>query len=367
MTRILHLASASHMRKSGKWKFILAAFLLVLIVARIMAPRLVLKQMNAYLGNFSPLYALHIDDLGLSFYRMAYTFDHVEGKLKEKQTGKDRSKFLDIGKVDISLAWRELFRLKFVTDVEMTHVDFKVTTNSINALSGQGAQVKQDAKSVKDKTVPFDLESLHIDDSTFVFSNMEGLPPEEDFRLTHVELLANNLTPRNKGGIAIFTALGDVQDTAKIKAVGQLRPNSSPTDWSVNVELKNFTLAKLNPISRRMIPLTFKSGTLSLYAAAQSVNGKLLGYVKPFLKDVVFIGDKGDFKNVSQFLVELGSTLGNWFLKNGKNHSLDTKIAFKTGLDGKTHVDTSKALKVAVDNGFGDALPQKIDETLDLK
>jgi hypothetical protein len=350
-----------------KSSFIGLTLIVLLLLARAVAPGIILKNLNQYLGSFSPLYELHIQELHLNFYRMAYHFDDIEGHLKKNASDLDPVKFLSLKRLDISLAWRELLRGKVVTDVQALNADLKVTTASIDALSGKRDQVKKDAKDVKDAVIPFDLESLRINDSTFVFSDVSGLPPEEDFRLTHVEIVANNLTPANPEGLAIFTALGDIQDTAKIKAVGELRPKHTPVEWSVNVELKEFALTKLNPISRRMVPLTFKQGTLSLYSAIQSTDGKLLGYVKPFLKDVVFVGDKGDFKNVGQFFIEIASTLGNWLLKNSKNHSIATKIAFKTGADGKTEVDTAKAIKVAVDNGFGKALPQKIDETLELK
>ena len=314
---------------------IILVIILVIVVTRILAPSLILKKMNAYLGNFSPLYALHINALHLHIYRMAYTFEGIEGHLKKDLNQADHGRFLEIKKLHVAVAWRELLRLKFVTDVRVSGADAKLTTESLDALAGKGEQVKQDAKNVKDATIPFQLESLRIKDSVFLFSDVAGLPPEQDFRLTHVEVVANNLTPANPEGLAIFTALGDVQDTAKLKVVGQLKPKHAPFEWSYNAEIKNFTLTKLNPIARRMVPLTFKTGSLSLYSAGQSVDGKILGYAKPFLKDVVFVGDRGDFKNVGQFFIEIASTIGNWFLKNGKNHSIATKIVFKTGKDGK--------------------------------
>jgi hypothetical protein len=341
-------------------------FVVLLLVARMLAPGFILKNMNSYLASFSPLYELHVEKLHLNFYRMAYTLRDVQGHLKENKDPQEQGKFLAIDKVDISLAWRELLRFKFVTDVRVTDANIKLTNDSLDALSGKGPQVKEDAKNVKDATIPFNLESLRIKDSTFEFSDVGGLPPEQNFTMNHVEIIANNLTPTNPEGLAIFTALGDLQGKAKVKAVGEIRPKHTPAEWSINAELKAFDLTSLNPIARRMIPLTFKTGTLNMYTAAQSVDGKLLGYVKPFLKDVVLVGDRGDFKNVGQFFIEIAGTLGNFFLKNSKNHSIATKVTFKT-VNGKVEVDTKKALQIAIDNGFGDALPQKIDETLDLK
>jgi hypothetical protein len=338
------------------------AVLAVILLARIILPGIILKHTNEYLANFSPLYSMHIDDLRLHLFRLAYSGENVTGRLKQKP-----NQFLSVDRLTVSLAFRELLRGKVVVDVVVKKAALKLTTETIDAVSGVSKdQAKSDAENVKDATIPFNLEMVHIKDSSFEFSDVGGLPPEQTFYLSDMDIVADNLTPNSKEGLSIFTAMGDLQGKSKIKVVGQLQLKHTPADWSMNLELKNFDLPKLNPIARRMIPLTFKSGTLSVYMAAQSVDHKVLGYVKPFFKNMVLIGDKGDFKNVGQVFIEISGTIGNFFLKNTKNHDLATKIEFKTE-NGKIVSNTSKAIKIAVDNAFGDALPQKIDETLDLK
>jgi outer membrane protein OmpA-like peptidoglycan-associated protein len=343
---------------------VLASVVILLLAARIAAPGFILKKMNDHLATFSPLYQIHIRDLDLHFFRMAYSFDDVTGTLNKKVSDPE---FMTLKKVDVSIVWRELFRGRVVAGVDVTQAKLRLTTETTQALAGVGkSQAKEDAKNVKDATVPFKLENLRFLDSDFLFSDIAGIPAEQAFRLTHIEAAANNLTPRNENGISMFTAVGAIQDTAKIKAVGQLRTKAEPFEWSVNVELKDFALTELNPIATRMVPVSFKTGTLSLYAAAQSVQGESRGYVKPFLKDLVFLGDRHDFKNVGQLLIEIGGSIGNFFLKNTKNHALATKISFKT-VNGKTEVDTAKAIELAISNGFGKGLKQSLDETLNLE
>jgi hypothetical protein len=342
--------------------FVVMGLIVVILIARIILPGIILNHTNEYLANFSPLYSMHVDDLNLHLYRLAYSGENVTGRLKKKPI-----QFFSLDRVTVSIALRELLRGKVVVDVVIKHAALKLTTETIDAVSGVSKdQAKSDAKNVKDATIPFSLETVHVKDSSFEFSDVGGLPPEQTFYLADMNVVADNLTPESKDGLSIFTATGDLQGKSKVKVVGQMQLNHTPTDWSINLVLKDFDLPKLNPIARRMIPLTFKSGTLSLYLATQSVDDKVLGYVKPFIKNMVLIGDKGDFKNIGQVFIEIGGTLGNFFLKNSKNHALATKIEFKTE-NGKIVSNASKAIKIAADNAFGDALPQKIDETLDLK
>lgn len=340
----------------------LALLLALLISIRAVAPAMILDHLNGHLGSFSPLYGLQIRDLDLHFLRMAYTFEGTRGTLK-----KSGFEFLSIKRVDVSLAWRELFRGRFVADVDVTEADLKLTTASIKALSGQGAErIAADAKDVKDTTVPFDLERLRCINSRFLFADVAGLPPEQGFQLSQVEAIAHNLTPADEDGLSLFVATGAIQGTAKIKLVGQARTKQDPPDWSINVEMREFDLRKLNPVARRVVPITFKKGRMSLYSAAQSLDGELRGYVKPFFRDLVIVGDRMDFKNVNQVLVEIAGTVGNFILKNNESGALATKVSFRSE-GGKVKVDTGKAIALSLENAFGDPLAPSLDETLDLE
>jgi hypothetical protein len=370
-TRLMRLNFSEH---KGKW--IGFGFLLLLVVARILAPAIILNRMNAYLGTFSPLYQMHVQRLHLHVFRMAYSFENLEGALKPKgEAGgaphadselAHSKNFLTIANVDVSLAWRELVRGRIVTDVDMEKVNVMITSRTINALSGEDkTQAKQDAKNVKDATIPFDLERLRLQNSRIELSDAFGFPPEQSFVLDPVNVTGNNLTPPDKSSLSLFTIIGTIEGNSKFRAVAEAKMNHTPVDWSVNLEMKDFDLVKINPYTRSAIPLTFKSGKLSLYSAVQSVHGDMKGYLKPFLNNVVFVGDKGDFKNVGQFLIEIAGTIGNFFLKNNKTHDFATKINFHSE-GGKVKMETLSAVGAAFKNDFGKGLSQSLDETLEL-
>jgi len=341
---------------------ILGAVVALLVVIRLLLPGFLLRKMNARLAEASPLYSVHIGDLDLHIWRMAYTFHDAHGVLK-----RNGSEFITVPKIDVALAWRELFRGRFVADVDIRNARLLLTTDTIHAVSGYDPhQAKAEAKNVKDTTVPFDLERLRSFDSSFVFADMAGLPPEQTLRLTDIDVVANNLTPKTADSLSLATFSGRIQETGKVKGVAQIRPKSTPAEWSLNLETRNFSLPKLNGAAARMGPVSFKSGNLSLFLAVQSVKGELNGYVKPFLKDVVFIGDPKDFKSVGQFFVEIFGTIGNFLLKNRDTHALATKVSFHT-VNGKVVTDTAQAIRLAISNKFGKPLTENLDDPLALE
>jgi hypothetical protein len=333
-----------------------------LIVIRLLLPGFLLKKLNSDLGNLSPLYSVHVEHLDLHLWRMAYSFHGVQGILK-----KNNSEFLTVPRLDVAIAWRELFRGRFVADVDVRSARMTISTDTINAVSGYDPkQAKTEAKAAKAEAIPFDLERLRSFDSSFVFSDVAGLPADQTFRLTHIDLVANNLTSKSPKSLSLASFSGAIQETGKVKGVAQIRTKSEPSEWSLNLEMRNFELPKLNGVAVRTVPVSFKSGRLSLFLAAQSVGGKLNGYAKPFLKDVVFVGDRQDFKSVGQFFYEIAGTVGNFFLKNRKSHALATKISFHT-FNGKIETDTGKAISLAISNGFGKPLTENLDEPLALE
>lgn len=352
----------TYFKRHAKLTLAFGIAILFLVVLRLLLPPILLRRLNSELAETSPLYAVHIDDLDLHIWRMAYSFDGVHGTLK-----KDASEFMTVPRMNIAIAWRELFRGRFVADMDFREAQVKLTSATINAVAGYDpSQAKKEARTVKDAAVPFNLERVRSIDSNFTFAEVAGLPPDQSFRLTHIDVTANNLTPKNPESLSLAAFSGAIQDTGKIKGVAQIRQKSVPGEWSLNVEMRNFALPKLNGVAVRMVPISFKSGELSLFMAAQSVKGEMNGYVKPFLKDVVFIGDPKDFKSVGQFIIEIAGTIGNFFLKNRKTHALATKISFHT-VNGKVQTDTAKALGLAVSNGFGKGLTQNLDDPLALE
>jgi hypothetical protein len=125
--------------------------------------------------------------------------------------------------------------------------------------------------------------------------------------------------------------------------------------------VRGFDLKQANPLVYQFVPLTFTSGTLDLFAEVKSQNGRLKGYVKPFIKKMHVVGNKKDFQGVKHFLVEVATAVGNAILRRSKDDSVAAKIEFYSD-GGKIKVKTEKAMATAVAHGFGQPLTESLED-----
>src|SRR5262245_56762738 len=90
-----------------------AVVLALLIAGRVAMPYIVKKQVNERLASI-PGYWGSVDDIGISLLRGAYS---LEGVAIFKVNGAAREPFFSAKHIDFSLAWRELFHGKIVSDI----------------------------------------------------------------------------------------------------------------------------------------------------------------------------------------------------------------------------------------------------------
>lgn len=86
----------------------------LVVVARLVLTEVARHELNKFLADISPDYAAHVDRLSLSFLRGAYRFEKIRAHLKQTE---NKMEFLKLDYVDVSLAWRDLFQLRFRTDI----------------------------------------------------------------------------------------------------------------------------------------------------------------------------------------------------------------------------------------------------------
>lgn len=335
-----------------KKKFVIPATIIaVLIVFRMILPSILLHQANKYLSEFSPTYYLHMEDLDISIIRGAYRFEEITGKLKG-----DEKTFLTIKSVDVSIAWREIFRGRIVTDIVTDNVDF-LFLKDMSKLSAPKA--KEEAKDVKETLFPVSVESLDLRRAQIVFEEYPSLDETSRLKIENINGQITNLTPTEKQQVSAFNLSGSLQGSAPTIFIGELNMFKTPLLWDVDVELKNFDLAKLNPVLIRKLPLTFTKGKLNLYAEAKNDNKIIKGYVKPFISDIDVIANKEHFKGIKHFGIEILTALGNLILRDSDSKTVATYVDFT--YNGTLDVNTSQGIKKAIENGWSKKLPEGLE------
>ncbi|HXH32639.1 MAG TPA: DUF748 domain-containing protein [Bacteriovoracaceae bacterium] len=342
-----------------KKRFIIPVSLFaLLLVARMIAEPIILKNANKFLATFSPEMSFHIDDLDFRFIRGAYGFTGITGKLKEN--GKE---FMNLKDLDVSMAWREIFKGRIVADVVVADLDFSYS-QGLKAAADKMTN-KGDQKQAKEKLIPFKVERVDIKDSKVTLNDYRGLKEGEKFKITDITGTMTNLTPNEKFPLSFFNVHASVMGSSNVKSTGNLNILAKPPKWDVDGELLNFDLTSANQFLKNKVPLTFTKGKLDVYAEAKSEKGKVEGYIKPFMKNLDIMKSEESFKGIKHWGIEVLTALGNLVLRASDTKSVATKIPFS--YDGELKVDSGEALSKAIQHGFEQKLSPGIENRYELE
>ena len=334
---------------------------ILLIIARITAPRIILQKTNAYLEEFSPTYKGHIGDLDLSIIRGAYKLKDFELTLKDKKA----EKFANAELIDVSVAWREIFRGHLVTDLDLRKIDVVLTKKVMEAFKTAKEQSKKDTKEAANKLFPVRIERVDIKDSSIEVADILSIPEPERWKLTQIKGRASNLTASESSPISLVSVQGKLFNQAAVQVVGNLNLMEEPPMWDVDVQMKDFNLPNANGVLKKELPLTITSGTLDLYGEVISKNDRIEGYMKPFMHNADIIADKESFKGFKHAAFEVGTAAANLFFRTAKDRTVATKVKFSYDKDG-FKINSLDAIAEAFKNGFSEKLPEGIDEEISL-
>ncbi len=335
--------------------------LVLAIIIRITAPRIILQQTNKFLADFSPVYAGHLDDLNLGIIRGAYEIRGFEFWIK----GENKERFVRVESIDVSMAWREIFKGRLVTDITLDKIDVVLTKNVLDSFKRFKEQAKKDTKEATAKIFPVKIERVVVTNSIFEFAEVISLPEAKRWRLTDIQGRASNLTPTEKSPRTLATIQGKLFDQAVVRAVANLSLLSTPPAWDVDLELKDFQLPNANGVLKDKLPLTITKGTFDLYAEAISKAGEIEGYAKPFLKKADIVANEENFKGFKHGLIEVSTAAANLIFRSAKDRTVATKVNFSYDTSG-IKINAAQALNEAIKNGFKDEIPEGLDEEISL-
>lgn len=337
----------------------LTLFVFLLVVRAVMVP-VVHKQLNKFLATFSPTLYFHMADLDISILRGAYSFDGITGKVKGQ-----KNDFLKIERVDVSIAWREIFKGQIVTDIEVTAPDFSYTKELKEAIASSPKKESQ-AKDAKDTLFPVKIERVDVKQGALTMDDYPNIEPDKKFQVSNIEGRITNLTADKKFPLSFFNLRATVLGNSVVKTAGHLNTLSKPMQWDVDGELQGFDLTVANKLLKSKLPLTFTKGKLDVYAEAKSQNGEIEGYVKPFMKNLDIMKASENFKGPKHWFIEVATALGNLILRESKTKSVATKIPFSMDKSG-FHIDSGEALSKAIEHGFQQQLSPGVEDKYEIE
>ena len=169
--------------------FTLAALLAVALVARILAPHVIQRSINHRLDEI-PGYGGRVGEVSLHLWRGAYRLTEIR---IVKRNGKVREPFFAAKEIDLSIAWRELVRRRFVADIRITDgqlVFLRGPTEEESQLTADSRW--QDA--IND-IFPIDITHLVIDGGVIEFIDTTH-EPRVDIAVRDLRVVATGLRNR---------------------------------------------------------------------------------------------------------------------------------------------------------------------------
>lgn len=350
-------------RRVRRWPRIVVVIVVALVaaavVSRLAAPSYVKRAINRRLSQI-PGYSGHVGDISLHVWRGAYRIDDME---IVKSNGKVQEPFFAAKRIDFSIAWREIFRRKFVSDIYIT--DGRLVF--LRGPTEETSQLTADHRwqDVINDIFPIDITHLEIKGGVIRYVDTTR-EPRVDIAVQDLVVIATGLRNRPSEEGEVFPAKIDISGRSigngQLRLYAKLEPLADQAHFELNVELKKVSLPAMNDLLRAYIGIDVSRGQFEAFAQMAMQKGHYEGYLKPFLEQV-------DFKNVADEKRNLGERIWKGavvavieLFKNGDTKQLATRIPF-SGDAQSMDVKTLRSIVNGLHHGFVKALPQGFEGT----
>lgn len=301
--------------------------LVVLLVAvRLALPPVIKNQINKRLGDI-PGYTGRVEDIDLAVWRGAYS---LVGIAIYRQNGEVREPFVLAKEIDFSIAWRELFRGKIVSDIRAEAPQIVFVQAATEAESQKDTDRRWQA--VVEDIFPIDITHLEVTAGSIRYID-KTKEPHVDVFLKDMHVLATGL--RNRAGErgdeypADIVVRGTTLGGGKVELDIAAEPLAEQPHFHLSAKLDDVNLPELNESLKAFANVDVGRGTFRMAAEMAGKDGGFQGYVKPFFEDL-------DFKNIEDKDKGLGSRLWEkvvagvaWLVKNKSRDQVGTRIPFQ--------------------------------------
>jgi len=338
----------------------IAGLVLLLVLVRLLLPWLLARAINHRLGAL-PAHHGVVGDVDLQLFRGAYRLHD----LSLRHRGGDGEPLVSIRTIDFSLAWRELFRGRVVSDIVLDAPILRLTATP-DAPADPGSPSPNDPgwRALVEDLFPIEITRLVVRDGSLDYVDPARDPPVAiglaDLG-ARIEGLANRVPPGDEPSPARGELAATVEGGGGLVLEARGFPLADPPVFEARAELDAVPLPALNPVLRSALGVDVSDGTLHLSAEIRAAGGGYEGYVKPLVRGARFtdLGHEpgaGPAKTLWESLVAGLATL----LTNDNTDNLGTRVPF-SGQFGRTDVDAWDAFVALLRNAFVRALREGVD------
>ncbi len=356
------LKNITHSIFSQKKYQILFGIIILLIVIRLILPYVILHYANKKLADMKGYYG-HVDDIGLSLYRGAYTINNIYLN-KVDSISNEQTDFFKSRTIDLSVEWKSLLHGSIVGELVFDTPELIFTKDK--AELGDVKKDTADFRELLDDFMPLKVNRFEINYGSIHYVDKTSSPKIDVF-LTQAHILALNLSSVVDKNIELPSTVS-AQATIYEGTLDfnmKLNPLADVATFDANVEMKKTNLVLLNDFFKAYGKFDVNKGEFGLYAEMAAKKGKFKGYVKPLIKDLDILGTEDNKDNFFHKVWEgLIGSAGAIF-KNQKKDQIATKITIE-GDFKDPNIETLDAVLEVLQNAFIQALVPSVDNEINI-
>jgi hypothetical protein len=350
-----------NLKKLKPGYIVLIGFVLLLVIVRLMLPTIVKNYVNRKLNEL-PGYTGHVDDIDIHLVRGAYSID---GLVLRKKTDPPKYPFLQIRHTELSLEWKAIFKKRLVGEVIMDDPAIYILAATAD-LSKEPAK-KHWTKALK-ALMPITINHLQLNNGSIAYLDFAA-KPDINLNIKKMQLTALNLANVEKVGTPLpstVTLTGTSIGNGNLRAGMKINVLKEIPDFKLTGQLTKVKLTSLNNFIEAKGKIDVEKGTLDMYSELEVRNGRIDGYVKPFIKGVKILDWKKDVKKKGGILQAAKEAVVGLFVKaveNPKTKKIATRVPISGNLnDAKT--SGWQTFVGVLKNAFIKAFTQGIDGTM---
>ena len=334
----------------------------ILLIIRIALPYILLHFANQRLANV-PGYYGHVQDLDLSLWRGAYKLKNLNLDKVDSVT-KAHTKFIDVKLIDLSLEWKALFHGRLVGKLMFDHPVLRFTKDKTDP-----AKVQKDTVSFSKllkSFMPLKVNKCEINHGDLHYIDPAS-KPLVDIYMSETHVLAQNLSnvvdsSKLPSSIVATAATYGGNFTFNM----QLNPLAKDPYFQMKAQLENADLTRFNDFLMAYANFDINRGIFGMYMELAAADGRFIGYVKPFIKNLDVVGPNNRKGSILHAVWEEIVGAAGVLLRNQSKDQIATKIPIEGTFKQKTSTDMWGAIAILLRNAFIQALIPSIDNEIDI-
>ncbi len=355
----------THWRRS-RWLLVLLALLVLLVLVRAALPSAVQWYVNKKLSEAEG-YTGRVGEVDLHLIRGAYQIEDVHILTT---TADIETPIFEAELVDLSVDWRALFRGALVAEVWLVRpvlniIDAEVEDEAPKEEGKGWQQIIQDL-------FPIRIDKFVVEEGEVHFRNFTSNPPV-DIYLREVYLKITNFTNSREIADTLITSL---EGTAIPMTEGDLDvklrfdPYAQQPQFDLNVRLTDLKVSTLNDFLDAYANLDVQAGTMDLAVEMAADQGKILGYVKPVIRELEVFQWQADVVEQDQGLLRSAWEAAAEFISEVFENKPQDTFASRVPIAGELESPEAGVLNAVVAilrNAFLQAIRPQVEGSIELE